>query len=196
MSKEINLIVFGDELVAGKGDPRSLGWLGRVLARTEPAGVATAYPVAIPGDSILGMASRWEAEVANRLAQGPEAETRLVFGIGWGDIDAGVSVARARLALAGILDRTWALELPAFVVGPPPRRTEENEQIAAYSAAYAEVAARRNIPYVEVFAPLVHHEQWVGDMRASGATWPGQYGYGLITWLVLHSDWQSFIGNN
>ena len=32
--RELRIVAVGDELVAGVGDPRALGWLGRVLART------------------------------------------------------------------------------------------------------------------------------------------------------------------
>ena len=32
---EINLIFIGDELITGRGDARALGWVGRVMARTN-----------------------------------------------------------------------------------------------------------------------------------------------------------------
>jgi acyl-CoA thioesterase I len=116
-----------------------------------------------------------------------------VIGLGWSDLDAGVSVARSRLNLANILDRAANLHVPALVTGPPPRRAEEEAQIAAYSNAFAEVAERRQTPYVEMFTPLSNHEQWLEDMTASGHTWPNQYGYGLMAWLVLNTHWADWL---
>ncbi|MBM7797079.1 hypothetical protein JOD50_002031, partial [Pseudoglutamicibacter cumminsii] len=34
-SRAIRLVAIGDELLAGHGDPRALGWFGRVLAGTS-----------------------------------------------------------------------------------------------------------------------------------------------------------------
>ncbi|MEX5300454.1 lysophospholipase, partial [Kocuria sp. CPCC 205292] len=32
--RRIRIVAVGDELLAGEGDPRALGWFGRVMART------------------------------------------------------------------------------------------------------------------------------------------------------------------
>jgi len=195
MSSDTRVIVLGDELVAGRGDPRAQGWLGRVVARTEPAATITAYPLAMPGETTTALATRWEAETLPRLQ--PEGNNRLVIGLGWADLDHGVSVARARLNLANLLDKAAALRLPTMVIGPPPRRAEEGEQLSAYSKAFAEVAARRGTPYVEMLAPLANHDQWLADMVGSGYTWPDQTGYGLMAWLVLHNHWNEWVqGSN
>ena len=40
------------------------------------------------------------------------------------------------------------------------------------------------------FTPLAGHDQWRTDLAASRvAHHPGQAGYGLIAWLVLHHGW-------
>jgi len=191
MGTETRVVFIGDDLVAGREDPRAQGWPGRVVARTEPPGSVTSYVLAVPGETTTALATRWEAEALKRF--NPSGPNRLVVGLGWSDFDAGVSVARARLNLANILDKAASLRVPTMVVGPPPRKPEENSQLAAFSAAYAEVAGRRETPYVETLAPLTDHEQWLEDMHASAFTWPAQQGYGLIAWLVLHSNWESFI---
>ena len=71
------ICVVGDELVAGVGDPKALGWLGRVTARTprtplEPPPAVLALPV--PGETTAGLAARWEAEVMLRLGPDPAPE--------------------------------------------------------------------------------------------------------------------------
>ena len=49
---QIRICVVGDELIAGAGDPRGLGWLGRVSAQTEPQEQGRRpifYTLAVPG---------------------------------------------------------------------------------------------------------------------------------------------------
>ena len=191
MSTATNVVFIGDDLVAGRGDPRGQGWPGRVVARTEPPIIVTAYVLAVPSETTGAMATRWEAEALRRFT--PEGQNRLVVGLGWADLDAQVSVARARLNLANILDKAANLKIPTLVVGPPPRKPEELAQLQTYSQAYGEVAGRRDTPYVETLTPLANHEQWLEDMRASGYSWPAQQGYGLIAWLVLHHHWEDWV---
>ena len=45
----MRLCVIGDELVAGTGDSRSLGWIGRVCARSRFKVPATVMALAMPG---------------------------------------------------------------------------------------------------------------------------------------------------
>ena len=65
----------------------------------------------------------------------------------------------------------------------------------AYSlAAFGDVANRRRVPYVDCFTPLVAHEQWLADLATGDGLLPGQAGYGLIAWLVLHTGWHVWLG--
>lgn len=66
---ELRLVVVGDELVTGAGDPKALGWVGRVTARTRTDDRLTVVPLAVPGETTTGLGQRWEDEVARRLAQ-------------------------------------------------------------------------------------------------------------------------------
>jgi hypothetical protein len=50
------------------------------------------------------------------------------------------------------------------------------------------------VPYVDTFTPLVSHEQWLADLAAGDGALPGQAGYGLMAWLVLHSHWGTWLG--
>ena len=69
---------------------------------------------------------------------------------------------------------------------------ERNRRIADLSAAYADVTTRRNHVYVDTFNPLQHHEQWRKDLAANHGH-PGQAGYGLMAWLVLHRGWYDWL---
>ena len=188
------ICVVGDELVAGLGDPKALGWVGRVVARTPLEPPPLVMTLAVPGETTTSLSARWEAETAPRFGPPPEDGTHhLVVGLGRADLTAGVSLARSRLNLANVLDVAESRRLSPFVVGPPPG-PEEPERQAELSAAFADVAQRRRVPYVETYAPLARHEQWLADLASGDGRTPGQAGYGLMAWLVLHTGWHRWLG--
>lgn len=194
-AEQRRICVVGDELVAGTGDPKALGWLGRVCARTamEPPPVVMA--LAVPGETTAALSARWEAEVMLRLGPDPApGANHLVVALGRADLGADVSLARSRLNLANVLDTAESRRLSTFVVGPPPGAHEDPERQAELSAAFADVTTRRRVPYVETYAPLARHEQWLADLAAGDGRTPGQAGYGLMAWLVLHSGWNRWLG--
>lgn len=188
----LRLVVVGDELAAGAGDPRALGWVGRVAARTTAPVPPTVLTLAVPGETTSGLSARWDEEVARRWS--PDVDTRLVVALGRADAQAGLSLARSRLNLANILDAAEQRRMPAFVVGPPPGAGVEGTALADLSAAFADVTTRRRVPYVDTFTPLAGHEQWLADLAAGDGALPGQAGYGLMAWLVLHSHWNAWLG--
>lgn len=188
----LRLAVVGDELVAGAGDPKGLGWVGRVTARTPTPDTLTVLTLAVPGETSTALGARWDEEVTRRLS--PEADNRLVVALGRADVAAGLSLARSRLNLANILDVADQRRIPAFVVGPPPGGTADADKLADLSAAYADVATRRRVPFVDMYTPLAAHDQWLGDLAAGDGILPGQAGYGLMAWLVLHTGWHAWLG--
>ena len=201
---EIRVCVVGDELVAGLGDARCLGWVGRVAARTRPVapdGSAVSvgvFGLGVPGETTADLVSRWYGECERRF--GPPRPTapiaqRLVVALGRPDVYQHVSLPRSRLNLANVLDECAEQALPAFVVGPPPGPDDRlNSKIGELSAAFADVCLRRRVPYVDTFAPLVDHEDWLTDLATGDGRHPGQAGYGLMAWLVLHGGWHAFVG--
>jgi lysophospholipase L1-like esterase len=191
---ELRVCVVGDELVAGAGDARGLGWTGRVAARTRFDGVTVVMPLAIPGEGSSALSQRWDAETSRRFSGAPGADNRLVVALGRHDVDTDLSLARSRLNLANVLDVAEQRRLPTFVVGPPPGAPEQNGRLQELSDAYADVASRRRVPYVDTFGPLVGHEQWLGDLATGPTGMPGQAGYGLMAWLVLHTGWHAWLG--
>ena len=188
----LRLVVVGDELAAGTGDPKGLGWVGRVVARPPAPVPPTVLTLAVPGESTTGLGARWDVEAARRWSA--DADNRLVVALGRADVADGLSLARSRLNLANILDVAERQRVPAFVVGPPPGRPQDAEKLADLSAAYAAVAGRRRVPYVDTYTPLATHEQWLADLAAGDGLLPRQAGYGLIAWLVLHTGWHTWLG--
>lgn len=193
---ELRVCVVGDDFVAGVGDPRSLGWVGRVGARTpRTESAVTLFGLGVPGETTTGLLARWREETGRRFAGAPQESFRLVVGLGHADLDEGMSLPRSRLNLANILDECVARGLPVFVVGPPPSaRPRHAEFVGELSDAFADVCLRRRIPYVDCWRPLVQHEDWLTDMAAGDGRHPGQVGYGLMAWLVLHNGWAAWLG--
>jgi lysophospholipase L1-like esterase len=194
-----NVFFVGDELVAGHGDPKALGWAGRVAARTLPHAPDLAFhTLAVPGETTGEMTTRWDDEALRRLgAEGVEAAQKYVlFAVGRHDVYRGVSPTMTRLNLANALDRASALGFSPMLAGPPPGAPQHNEEISQLAALCEESAARRGVPYVDMYGPLARHEQWATDMASREDSLPLQAGHGLMAWLVLHSQWHAWLGTD
>lgn len=192
--RDVGLVFIGDSLVAGYGDPKGLGWVSRVVARTQhPDLDLTSYNLGIRGDSSADVLARWRAECPPRWAA--RTERRLVIGVGAGDVQRGITTARSRLNLANILDDAQSQGIAAFVVGTPPSADQVfNATLEIVNEAQADVCARRGVPFVDCYKPLLGHDQWTADLDSSADGFhPGQAGYGLIAWLVLHGGWDEWM---
>jgi hypothetical protein len=115
----LRICVVGDGLVSGIGDPRGLGWTGRVAARTQAEpGTMAMFSLGVPDESTSALLTRWRAEAYPRFAT--DADNRLVVSPGRSDLGAQLSLARSRLNLANILDDARSDDVRALVVGPVP----------------------------------------------------------------------------
>lgn len=192
--RDVGMIFLGASQTAGYGDPKGLGWVGRVVARTQhPELDLTAYNLGVRGNTSGDVVNRWSAECQPRWKG--RAERRLVLSVGMNDIVSGMTMARSRLNLANILDEATNAGVGVFVVGlAPTLDAEVNRKVEALAEAQADVCSRRGITYVDCFRPLVSHDQWMADLAASpDRAHPGQAGYGLIAWLVLHNGWNDWL---
>lgn len=127
--------VVGGPLVAGHGDGRGLGWVGRVTARTLPSlPDLRVFPLAVPHEDSSGLHARTIAEASLRFTS--DGDNRLVLALGSGDLDSGRSVARARLDVANVLDEALARKVSAFVIGPP-RSTTPTETAGSLNSTRA-----------------------------------------------------------
>ena len=191
--RDIALVFIGDAYVAGYGDPKGLGWVSRVVGRTAHDDVdITAYQLGVRNETSADVLARWRIECPPRWKG--RSEKRLVVAVGHNDAVSGMSTARVRLNLANILDDAAASGVAAFAVGPTPTLDADlNAQLEIVVEAQADVCARRGVPYVDCYRPLISHEQWHSDLGAAGGVYPGQAGYGLIAWLVLHGGWDKWL---
>lgn len=191
--RHVGLCFVGDSFVAGLGDPKALGWVSRVVARTPTSGIDLAsYNLGIRGQSSTDVLARWQTECEPRWEKANER--RLVVSVGLNDIAQGLTTARSRLNLANILDDASSSAISSYVVGPSPTiDAETNDRLQILVDAQSDVCSRRGITYVDCFRPLLGHDQWHADLASGDGMHPGQAGYGLIAWLVLHAGWQSWL---
>ena len=193
-TRDLALVFLGASLVAGVGDPKGQGWVTRVVGRTQhPDLELTAYNLGVRGDTSADVLQRWAAEVPLRWAG--RTERRVVLSVGTNDVLQGITLARHRLNLANLLDDASTSGVGTFVVSPPPTADAElNERLEVLVDAQADVCARRGVPFVDCYTPLLGHDQWRTDLAASSVpNHPGQAGYGLIAWLVLHNGWTDWL---
>ncbi|GAA4400792.1 GDSL-type esterase/lipase family protein [Fodinibacter luteus] len=193
-ARDLALVFLGSSLVAGVGDPKGQGWVTRVVGRTQhPDLELTAYNLGVRGDTSADVLHRWTTEVPLRWAG--RTERRVVVSVGTDDVLGGVSLARHRLNLANLLDDAAASGVGTFVVSPPPTDDPEvDARLEVLVDAQADVCSRRAVPFVDCYAPLQGHDQWRTDLAASRVPHhPGQAGYGLIAWLVLHHGWAEWL---
>ena len=170
--RDVRVCVFGDSFVAGVGDPKALGWVGRVATRTPPStGVAlTLYSLGVRGQSTEDVVVRMPLEVSPRFARGDEHG--VVLAVGMADAFADVPVARSAATLEFGLQ-----SIPTSVGSSSARRRSDPRRSAsgwpALDTAFARVCERLDVPYVSTYAPLVGHGPWAGAAvrrrRAPGA---------------------------
>lgn len=189
--RKIRIALLGDELLTGAGDPKHLGWVGRVKSRLPAQANVSCFELAWPRETSTGLLRRWRDEALPRFSA--ETENFLMIELGSADIDAEVSISRSRLNLASILDDAAREGVKAFVIGPTPTLdAKKNAEIASLNAGFQDVTTRRGLTYVDCFSALVDHEAQQEIETNEGL--PGQVGYGLIAWLVLNRGWLGWLG--
>lgn len=191
--RDVRIVILGDAMISAAGDPKGMGWVGRVVSKTpatQPRVEIFALPA--PDETTSMLAERWQSEVQRRFSA--ETENKLVIALGNHDPAAGISISRSRLNIATIIDEAKRAGIETFLVGPTPHRNSElNSEVEHLASGFEDVASRRGIPFVDCFRPLVEHEGWNLEIQTSEHGIPGQVGHGLIAWLVLNRGWYEWL---
>ena len=188
--RDVRVCVFGDSFVTGVGDPKALGWVGRVAARTPAStGVAlTMYALGVRGQSTEDVVVRMPLEISPRFARGDEHGVVLAPGIA--DAFAAVPVARSAATLEFGLRSTGVSRL---VVGPPPVGPPEvRQRLAALDTAFADVCGRLDVRYLSTYEPLVGHGPWQRQ-RLADDVHPAQAGYSMLAFVILNGGWYEWL---
>lgn len=189
----MRIVILGDGIISAAGDPKGMGWVGRVISKT-PANSPRVEIFALPApdETTSMLAERWQSEVQRRFSA--ETENKLVIALSNHDPAAGISISRSRLNIATIIDEAKRAGIESFLVGPTPHRNAElNTEVEHLASGFEDVASRRGIPFVDCFRPLVEHEGWNLEIETSDQGIPGQVGHGLIAWLVLNRGWYEWL---
>lgn len=191
--RDVRIVILGDAMISAAGDPKGMGWVGRVTSKTpstQPRIDIFALPA--PSETTSMLAERWQSEVQRRFSA--ETENRLVIALGNHDPAAGISISRSRLNIATIIDEAKRAGIESFLVGPTPHKNSElNSEVEHLASGFEDVASRRGIPFVDCFRPLVEHEGWNLEIETAEHGIPGQVGHGLIAWLVLNRGWYEWL---
>jgi acyl-CoA thioesterase-1 len=194
---DLRLLCFGDSFVAGVGDPRGRGWVGRVVEAAHAAGrPLMAYNLGVRRETSVEVAVRWRFEAMPRRFAG--ADCRVVFAVGANDTTvengtARVSPERSCMALDKMLDQAAEIGLPTAVAGPPPSGdAEQQARVVALSGAFADVCAGRDVPFWPVAKTLLAARTWLEETAAGDGAHPAAGGYDLLSQALLDGgllDW-------
>jgi lysophospholipase L1-like esterase len=146
----------------------------------------TCYNLGLRRDTIRDIHARWREETSRRLPSWEEA--RLVFSCGANDIT--VEQGQARVPLAESLANCRAVLTearhicPTLMVGPPPFADAHAERLGGLSAQIADVCAHIDVPFLDIWTPLMASDTFVRETAAGDGAHPAAGGYGEIARLV------------
>lgn len=191
--QDLRIVILGDAIISSAGDPKGMGWVGRVISKTPSTRPRVeVFSLPAPDETTSMLAERWQGEVQRRFSE--NTENKLVIALSHHDPAAGISISRSRLNIATIVDEAKRAGIETFLVGPTPHRNRElNREVEQLVSGFEDVADRRGIPFVDCFRPLVEHEGWNLEIQNSEHDVPGQVGHGLIAWLVLNRGWYEWL---
>lgn len=185
--RDVRVCVFGDSLVAAVGDPKGVGWVGRLTARTPDVDL-TAYALGVRDESTEEVVVRVPVESAARFARG--SEHRTVFAPGLTDARLGIDPVESAVALDFGLASAG---VPTLAVGPPPVGDAGlRGGIAAIDAVYAKVCERRSVPYISTFSLLANRATW-SRARADDGIHPNPTGYAMLTKVIVENGWNEWL---
>ena len=202
MTKRLRICFVGDSLTAGTGDDRFLGWPGRVAAHENAAGHdVTLYNLGIRADTSEHLAQRWEAECKARLPGWVNGA--LIFGFGVNDsavergkglrvpVERSIAVAQSMLTAAKAwLPTLWIGPAPVaadgVVIAPVPEIAYEfmNERLEPLNDAYAKLAGRLGVPYLDLFTALNDTPAWQPAVTGGDGVHPTAEGYLLMAEII------------
>jgi len=191
MSQDLRICFLGDSLVNGTGDENALGWAGRLCAQAIHNGFPiTYYNLGIRGETSQQIKERWERECASRLPA--FCDGRIVLSCGVNDTARQNGALRvfnqdSRRNIQQIL-RQAKQKYKVLTVGPPPVADEtHNERIQGLSQILAEASKMLEVPYIDLFLPLVADPIYRQDVLRNDGSHPQKRGYEKMAQMIQSS---------
>jgi len=183
---------FGDSITLGVNDSPAGGWVARFAGKASSKGLNvppdTFYNLGVRKNSSRKILERWESEYLVRSMEG--CAVTFVFCAGTVDMAApnampnvpvGESAANMREILIGARNYGEVL----LVSAPPVKDEEHNQRLEALCTAYAAICRAVEIPFVDIFHPLL--EMGYTDDLSDGVH-PGAAGNEMIAELLVNHE--------
>lgn len=193
--KDIRICFLGESFINGTGDNNHLGWTGRVCVNLSQQGhKITYYNLGIRRETSRELAHRWQSEVKRRFCLG--CQPLVVFSFGTNDttqqngrlrVELNESLKNARNILA-VAKQNY----PVFMISPPPiLDDEQNSRTQVLSQHFTELCQELEIPYLDVFTPLLNSSTWMQEIEAGDGAHPDSEGYAELAFLV--QNWSAWV---
>jgi len=192
--KEIRICFIGESFVNGTGDPKCLGWSGRICQDAFSKGFdITYYNLGVRGETSSELRKRWLQEVSYRLPTGYDG--RIVFSFGTNDtsLENGITRVSSRNSITNLQDiLSIAKNLyPVLIISPSPiDDKEQNQRTWDLSKEFAKVCNELNVPYLDIFPELIKSDIWMDEVKNNDGAHPRAAGYQLFAEIVQNwSGW-------
>lgn len=201
------VLIFGDSIALGTGDMRGVGWPGR-LATYSPGTSPTVYNLGVASDTTVEIARRWKSEAEVRVKPADDCTVVFAFGLN----DATLEDARNRVPMEQCLDLASGMLRAAgslgdvLWIGPTavdestqPRRVssgelreKRNREIERYDDAFANLAKRISVPYLQLFPILMAEKGW--STKLADGVHPDADGHDRLASLITGwPAWRSVV---
>jgi len=143
---EVRILAFGDSLTAGAGLPEADGFVPQLQAWLQANGAkdVTVINAGVSGDTSAGGLARIDWALNDDV-------DGVIVELGANDMLRGLSMAKMRTNLDGILDKIDAKGLPALLAGLPAPPNYPKDYQTAFKAAFKDLAAQHDAIYVSSF---------------------------------------------
>ncbi|MFO1144342.1 MAG: arylesterase [Amaricoccus sp.] len=143
---DVRILAFGDSLTAGAGLPEADGFVPQLQAWLHANGApdVTVINAGVSGDTSAGGLARIDWALNDDV-------DGVIVELGANDMLRGLSMAKMRTNLDGILDRIDAKGLPALLAGLPAPPNYPKDYQKAFKDAFKDLAAEHDAIYVSSF---------------------------------------------
>ena len=195
MLQNVRICFVGDSFVNGTGDETALGWAGRLCAAANACGTeVTYYNLGVRRDTSGDILQRWETECFHRLPK--DCDGRIVVSCGVNDtaIEHGNTRVSFEESCRNFREIVRGIrKYKAIAIGPPPvAEDDHNARIKAISEAFAREAEGLQVPYIELFAPLISDGDYKEEVLAYDGAHPRSRGYAKMAGIVSASSYWWF----
>lgn len=196
----------GASTTEGVGDETHRGWPGRLVELPPAAGrLRSVYNLGVHGQTTAQIGARWRSECVARLPVNGAGAVVFFFGLNdIAQVNGGPLRRPMRRTLAhaeeivGEASSLW----PVLWVGPPPVAEDcmpvrsdqghsfdfRNDRIAQLDAAYGEIAARLDVPYLPLLSDFTDCPDWQKALQANDGLHPTGGGYQRLAERVAAWD--------